>query len=359
VQFRQLRIDNLRILEHVELELGPGWNLFLGANGAGKTTVLEAAFLLSHGRSFRGGAREALARMGGDGYSIYGDLVEPSGVARHVGIARTDGRLEARLDGIPVAAAELMRHVAVSCFEPGSHDLIAGPSDERRRFLDWGVFHVEPEFLGIWRRYQRALKQRNALLRRAAPDADLAPWDHELAHAAEPLTRMRRDYLDALRPQILALAGDLLVELGEPRLHFQPGFDADQSLETALAARRHRDQLRGHTGAGPHRADWSLTFERAPRREHLSRGQEKLCAFACVLGQARRLAADTGAWPVICLDDLASEMDLPHQRRIVATAGASGAQILATGTHEPDAIAHLEAPVRRFHVEQGRVAVLL
>ena len=355
----RLRIDNLRALERVEIAPGAGWNLFLGPNGAGKTSLLEAAFLLSHGRSFRSGINDVLVRRGSSGYSIHGELTGRTDTALRVGIARSGKRLEARMDGESVAVAELLRHVAVLCFEPGSHDLISGPTEERRRFLDWGVFHVEPDFLDTWRRYQRALKQRNALLRNSATDADLDLWDHELARAAEPLTAMRQRYFDSLRPLIVALASDLLAELGQPHLQFDAGFDTDQPLDRVLLARRGRDQARGHTSAGPHRAGWTLTFEGAPRREHLSRGQEKLCAFACVMGQASRFAADSGEWPIICLDDLASEMDLAHQRRIIATMGASDAQILATATHEPEAFAGLDAPVRRFHVEQGGVAVLL
>ncbi|GAA0712408.1 DNA replication/repair protein RecF [Dokdonella soli] len=359
MELRRLRIQNLRLIEQLELELASGWNLFLGTNGAGKTSLLEAAFLLSHGRSFRVGGQDALVRHGSSGYSVYGELETASSAIERVGLARNGGRLVARLAGESIAAAELMRHTAVLCFEPGSHELISGPSEERRRFLDWGVFHVEHDFLLHWRRYQRALKQRNALLRGDASGADLDVWDQELARAAEPLTMMRRDYFDALRPILAGLLRDLLAELGEPQLAFHPGFEAERPLAEVLAARRARDLARGHTSAGPHRADWSIGFETAPRREHLSRGQEKLCAFACVMAQAHLFAQRAGEYPVVCLDDLASEVDQAHQRMMVATVAASGAQVLATGTEEPAALAALGVSAKRFHVEQGRAAALL
>lgn len=360
MQLTHLRIENLRLIEALDLDLSSGWNLFLGANGAGKTSLLEAAFLLSHGRSFRGAARDALTRRGTAGYAVYGELSKSKGSTERVGVSRVGGRLEARLNRESVAVGELMRHTAVSCFEPGSHELIAGASEQRRRFLDWGVFHVEPSFLSDWRRYQRALRQRNALLRMGGDVAgDLDAWDHELASAAEPLTSMRRRYFAALQPLLVELGRELLAELGEPRLQFHPGFDDERSLLDVLASQRDRDRARGHTGTGPHRADWSVAFEAAPRREHLSRGQEKLCAFACVMAQARLYAATAGEWPVIGIDDLAAEVDLDHQRKLLAVLAASGAQVLVTGTEESPVLAGAGQPVARFHVEQGRVTRLL
>ena len=357
MDIRQLRIRHLRLIESLDLELGSGWSLFTGPNGAGKTSLLEAAFLLSHARSFRTAGRDALASHGHAGYSVFG-VMDEAGRLFRAGLARERGRFEARLDGEAVNASELLQRVAVVCFEPGSHALIAGAAEERRRFLDWGVFHVEPGFLALWRRYQRALRQRNALLRAGAPVADLVPWDAELAAAADPLSGMRAAYMDALSPHLIAVAAELLVELGPVELHFDAGYDTVVGLQAVLAGRRERDLGRGHTGAGPHRADWAVRFG-VNRREHLSRGQEKLCAFACLLAQVRLFHAVRGDWPVLCLDDLASELDPEHQVRVIATTDAIGSQILATGTVAPIGLDALRRPLSRFHVEQGRVHSLL
>ncbi|MGN6519724.1 MAG: DNA replication/repair protein RecF [Dokdonella sp.] len=355
MNLRELRIENLRVLAQVELAPAPGWNIFTGSNGAGKTSLLEAAYLLSHGRSFRTSVREALARDGSGGYSVFGEI-ERSGGRVRVGLARTARGLDARIDGAEVPIGELLRQTAVLCFEPGSHELIAGTSEERRRYLDWGVFHVEHEFLPTWRRYQRALKQRNILLRRLASPAELDPWDHELARAAAPLAAMRRSYFDALVPHVRLLLVDLLPELGEPMIEFDPGFDDTQSLVRVLADRLERDLARGHTGRGPHRADWALGFAAARRRDHLSRGQQKLSAFAFVLAQARLFAERAGEWPLICLDDLASEVDAEHQRRVLRAVAATRAQVFLTGTEESSALAEAVGAPARFHVEHGRVA---
>ncbi len=354
-----LRISNLRLIESLQLELAPGWNLFEGANGAGKTTLLEAVFLLSHGRSFRPGAREALAGPASNEYSVFAQTQTDGDRVSRVGIARTRGRHAARIDAETVTLAELTRRVAVVCFEPGSHALIAGGAEERRRFVDWGVFHVEHDFIEAWRRYQRALRQRNILLRAGldagVQDDSLSPWDHELAEAAEPLNRFRSAWIATLRPVLAEHLARFLPELGELTIRFEPGWDTDRNLREVLAVNRKRDLARGFTSRGPHRADWSLEFPRAPRREHLSRGQEKLCALACALAQAALFATQRGHWPVICLDDLASELDAAHFRSVIENLHATPAQVLATGTDTSAFMSASADTIAMFHVEHGEV----
>lgn len=355
----ELRIDNFRLIRSLELALPAGWNVFSGPNGAGKTSLLEAIYLLSHGRSFRQGAKEALAGPASDGYAVHATVQTGEHAPVRIGLARSGGRLEARVNGLSEPLSEMIRHNAVACFEPGSHALIAGPSDERRRFLDWGVFHVERGFLVAWRRCQRALKQRNAVLRQDPGAAELAAWDHELAEAAAVLTRLRCAYIDALRPILIEALAFVLAELGEPALCFDRGWNAECGLLDVLRDTRDRDLARGFTGRGPQRADWSITFDKAPRREHLSRGQEKLCALACVLAQARLHAARTGDWPILCLDDLASELDQTHQVRVLRALAPHPIQLLLTGTFEPAGLDQVDVSLSRFHVEQGEVRALL
>jgi DNA replication and repair protein RecF len=360
MKFESLRIAGLRCLESVSLTPAPGINVFVGPNGAGKTSVLEAAYLLSHGRSFRAGSRDVLLKRGASALSVFAEVRSEDGRTRRLGLGREGGRWQARVDGDSAASlGALVQECAVVCFEPGSHDLIAGASDERRRFLDWGLFHVEHAFVNQWRRYQRALKQRNAVLRGGGPlDAGmLEPWEAELATAGEGMTAFRRGYLDRLIPHIQGFTANVLPELGDFSIRYRPGWDEGADLATTLAERRLRDLGRGHTTVGPHRADFSIAFEQAPLREHLSRGQEKLCALACLLGQASLHAEIRGEWPVVCLDDLASELDRTHQEWVVAQLLGRDVQVFITGTEIPSALA--DQSVTMFHVEQGVVAALL
>lgn len=359
MRFERLHLQGLRCVSDLGLDLAPGFNVLVGVNGAGKTSVLEAAFLLSHGRSFRSGARDALVQRGAAGLSIFSTVRHDEGTMHRLGLGREGARWDARLDGQAVSLGQLIRECAVVCFEPGSHALIAGGAEERRRFLDWGVFHVEQEFLAAWRRYQRALKQRNSLLRGVeVPDSALfGPWEAELARTGTLIHQWRRAYLDALLPLLREQAALLLPELGDLDLRYRCGWPEGESLAEVLASQRLRDQGRGHTTSGVHRADWSVSFELAPQREHLSRGQEKLTALVCVLAQARLDAQHRGEWPIVCLDDLASELDQAHQAAVVNSLRGTAAQVIITGTELPKVLEHL--PIHMFHVEQGQLTPLL
>lgn len=367
------RLDarGLRRFVDVSLLPAPGVNLITGENGAGKTSVLEALHLMAYGRSFRGRVRDGLVRAGDPALEVFvewreslpGSAVGDDGSVlrqRKAGLRHTGQDWTGRLDGGPVAQlGELCAALAVVTFEPGSHALITGSAEIRRRYLDWGLFHVEPGFTEVWRRYMRALKQRNALLKMRVRDAQLEAWDRELADTGEPLGRWRQQYLDELMPRFVALASELAPALGADRLDYLPGWRREEmSLSDALLLARERDQMAGFTSVGPHRADWRIGFSGLPGREALSRGQAKLSALSALLGQAEHHAAVRREWPVIALDDLASELDRNHQGRVLERLLDSRAQVFITGTEPPSALAALARDVTRFHVEHGAIGLV-
>ncbi len=360
-----LSIEDLRAFHQVRLDPVTGINVLAGDNGAGKTSVLEAIHLLSSGRSFRGGVRDSLIRRGQPEFRIYSEIVaEPVERRVGMGLSRSLRGWSARIDGQPVdVLTRLFQELAVVCFEPGSHALISGGSEQRRRFLDWALFHVEPDFLSVWRRYQRALRQRNVLLKRTAGATDLEPWEHELAVHGIALNRLRERWLANLRPTLSAMIARFAPGLGEATPKYSPGWSPADEGETGLLAAlrqaRGRDQALGHTTVGPHRADWSLPFEAAPVREMLSRGQEKLVVLACLLAQAQAFSGVRGQWPVLVLDDLPSELDRHHLAHTLDWLASVPAQSFITATALPELPAATCRPTRMFHVEQGRIGALL
>lgn len=355
MQLERLTLDRFRCFSSVQWQPEPGINLIVGDNGVGKTSLLEAAHLLANGRSFRGRVRDGLVRHGDESLEIFAQWREGENRNRRAGLRHSGRDWQARLDGQVVASlAELCTALAVLSFEPGSHALVSGGSEARRRCIDWALFHVEPEFLAVWRRCARAIKQRNALLKARPRAADLDPWDHELAVAGEAITRMRALYLAKLEPYLADNLTRFVPELGPFALEFLPGWKRDsQPLLSALAQARERDLALGHGSVGPHRADWRLAFERLPDWSVVSRGQEKLVALSCVLAQARCHAASRGEWPVIAFDDLGSELDGEHQSRVLQDLATSGAQVLVTGTAIPSTMTAANATV--FHVEHGQI----
>lgn len=358
----RLQVWNLRVLDSVELRLSAGLNFLVGANGAGKTSVLEAVHLLSYGRSFRAGGRDALIRRGAEVARVFAELSDDTGLRSRLGIERSGQSWRGRVDDSDVSQlSELFRRCAVGCFEPGSHELISGTSELRRGLLDWGVFHVEPDFLQSWRRYQRALKQRNSLIRDQSPDDWFPPWEREMAEAAVVVERMRRGYAQALAAAVERTCAELLQEFSGTRFELVSGWKSDppegaEATAERLAEERGRDRLRGFSRRGPHRADWSLVFDQIPRREHLSRGQEKLCALAMVLAQIDCLQRLSGDWPILLLDDLGSELDMEHQARVLNWLQSRPLQALISGVELPAALGARPAAV--FHVEHGRVGAI-
>lgn len=359
----RLRVASVRRIEAAELLPSPGINLITGDNGAGKTSLLEALHLLAYGRSFRGRVRDGLIRTGEEAVEVFAEWQEQAPPrTRKAGLRHLGQRWEGRLDGESVSQlGELCAALAVVTFEPGSHALVTGGGEPRRRLIDWGLFHVEQaeggqEFLRLWRRYARALKQRNQLLKARVRDGQLDAWDHELAEAGEPLTRYRQRYVEQLEPELQAVADELIPSLGRPVLGFHPGWSRDQlSLADALLVARDRDLTYGYTSVGPHRADWRIDYPALPGREALSRGQAKLTALSILLAQAAHHAQAAGEWPVVALDDLASELDRNHQGRVLQRLVSSGAQVFITGTEAPSALSGMEIDPRVFHVEHGVV----
>jgi len=364
MRISRLQIENLRAFDRVEMEAAPGMNVLTGGNGAGKTSVLEALTLLSSGRSFRGGVREALIRRGQGELRVFAEVLsEPEDRRVGVGLARSLRGWAARIDGNAVESLpRLFQELAVVCFEPGSHALMSGGSEHRRRFVDWALFHVEPEFLPAWRRYQRALRQRNAVLKTAGSDADLLPWELEMAQQGARLSTQRRAWLERLIPGLAGMLSGFIAELGAVTPRFMPGWsggDDAVSLAQALETSRHRDRLLGHSTVGPHRADWALSFEAAPVREMLSRGQEKLVVLSTLLAQAEAFFNVRGQWPILLLDDLPSELDAAHLQRTLDWLSATPAQSFVTATAPPPLSAAPVRASRLFHVEQGKIAPLV
>jgi DNA replication and repair protein RecF len=213
--------------------------------------------------------------------------------------------------------------------------------------MDWAVFHVEPDFIDVWSRYARALKQRNAALK--STPAQAAAWDAEVAKQGELIASLRQHFLERLQPHWAVTVRELTGL--EVELHYARGWAADVTLAEALIAARDRDTTRGMTHVGPHRADVVVRLERGLARETLSRGQQKLIAAAMTLAQLNLIRELTGTIPTLLLDDPAAELDRTRLAKFVAQVRRLQCQLIVTSL-SPEASLFGE-PDRVFHVEQG------
>jgi len=379
VHLERLHIQGLRNIAEASLELGPGFNYLYGQNGAGKTAVLEAIYLLARGRSFRARNINQLVSQGAVEMLIRAELSNAAGLQR-MGFSR---RLEQQSSvstfslngqvrqGFSVLATEL----AVQTLLPDAAELVYGAPGERRRFLDWGLFHVKQNYLGLSRRYHRTLQQRNAWLKTVSAGDGLGekadPWLQQLLEAGKAVSVAREEYVRQLEmpftKALNSLSGDMDVHLD----YAWGGLASEAEYGKKMSESFARDVKFGMTHRGPHRADLSIIVEdegggvSAPAKtsmkagERLSRGQAKVTASALMLAQVALQRESVGQGSVVLIDDLGAELDAAHWRRFLVTLEQLGCQVIATSTQPPDKqgwLTGINCDV--FHVEQGAVSRL-
>lgn len=241
--------------------------------------------------------------------------------------------------------------LVVQVLEPEIHQLIADGPDQRRRFLDYGVFHVEPTYLKAWRRYKTALKQRNAALRLGQSESTMAPWEQALLEEGAIVDGLRAGYVHMLSETVSALTPEL--GLPDVRIDYRPGWNDAKSMEEALNEARDRDRQQATTSVGPHRADLRIQWAGRMARQQVSRGQQKLLASSLVLGQAKLLAALKSNQVVLLVDDPAAELDRDSLSRLMTVVMSVPGQLILTSI-EPE-LGALPTDTTMFHVEHGVV----
>jgi DNA replication and repair protein RecF len=348
VPLSALEIRQFRCFEGLELRFDRDYNLCLGPNASGKTSLLEAVYYLGRGRSFRTRRLHSLIRSGAHEFLLVGTS-EGRGVATTLGIRGTRTSSEVHVAGGKASATDLGRLFSPYVIDPEVHRLLEDGPQRRRRFLDWGVFHVEPGFLALWQRYYRALRQRNAALKLRGVGGPSGPWDRELLEAGELLTAMRGRYLERMSP-LLGTMGEAL--LGAPvTVLYQPGWPSGLDLAAALAEALPRDERYGQSHVGPHRADLTVRVGGLPARERVSRGQQKLLAAALTLAQLSIQEREEPGLGALLLDDPAAELDAESLSRLVAVVRGLGVQLFVTSLD--GRLPGFGAPGAMFHVEQG------
>ena len=348
---RLFRATHFRCLENAELVLGPRFNLISGANASGKTSLLEALAYLGRGKSFRGASTSNLTQHGKEDFVLFGEVDRAEGKIS-VGVRNGREGLEVRVAGENASgAAALAEALPLQVIDPEVHNLIAGGPELRRRFLDWVAFHVEHDHLMIWRRFKRALKQRNAALKSRSSEAAIRSWNAEFLGLAEKLDESRRRVLE-LTTESLQEHGQALLG-AELAFEYLRGWPREKSLESALEGGIERDLQMGSTQSGPHRADIKVSYDERQARKLVSRGQQKLLASSMILAATETAQAALEKPLLLLLDDPAAELDGDSIARLMAAVSALGCQVVATSL-DPEALVFPEEPVM-FHVEQGVV----
>jgi DNA replication and repair protein RecF len=346
---RRFKVSDFRCIETAELTFSPDFNLIYGSNASGKTSLLEALAYLGRGKSFRGASTGNLVRHGASEFVLFGET-EADGLGRRLGVRNSREGLEVRIDGSGEGGvAALAEALPLQVIDPEVHSLVAGGPEQRRRFLDWVAFHVEHDHLHIWRRFRRALKQRNAALKAGSGAAAIRSWDAEFVELSMQLDESRRRSLEVATMSLMEYGLGLLgTELG---FEYQQGWSKDKTLERSLEEGLARDRQLGSTQHGPHRGDLKVSYDERQARKLVSRGQQKLLASAMILAATDTAQAALERPLLLLLDDPAAELDGDSLSRLLNAVAGLGCQVVATSL-EKGAL-DVPAGAAMFHVEHG------
>ena len=350
-----LSIAGVRNLSDVQVALPPGACALYGANGSGKTSFLEAIHLLGVGRSFRTHQSKPVIQHDKDFCRVVG-RVGSAGHMVTMGLEKhRDGGVRARVAGQNAPSlSELAQKLPLIVLDTDALGVVTGPPEGRRRLLDGTLFHVEQGFLSLWKRYAKAVRQRNSGLRRGIINSDAA-WRSELAQTGEQLTAARAGAASELAEELAALAPTISRDLAAVQVMFRPGWDRSVTLSEALERSAVSDATQGFTQIGPHRADLRFMVEGVAAADLLSRGQMKLLVVALKLVQGRLIERAAAQAPVYLVDDLPAELDKRHCASVCSQL-ASGRQVVLTAVDRGSIeTAWGSESLQLFHVEQGCV----
>lgn len=354
MKLTELTLTHFRNFSHYTFTPAPQFNLIVGPNGRGKTSLLEAIYFLGFNRSFRNRSHQSIIQHQQNFCRIVGHCMDDKAHETVIGIEKQNDASQSQLkiSGQDArGAAELARLLPIQLIHHETfHLLDAGPK-HRRTFLDWGSFYAEPLYFTTWQRFQRALKQRNALLKNS--DADqLDFWEQEMAAQGLLIEQYRRLYLTLLLPILEEVLQSFLLPTGLT-VDYHAGWDTTRNYLHSLQQHRKRDALLGHTQHGPHRADLLIRINQHDADHILSRGQQKMLSFALRVAQAILLLRLSNQHCLFLVDDLAAELDSTHIELACATLSRLPCQIFITAVHQSLFKDQSECyNMTLFHVEQ-------
>ena len=350
----RIQISNFRNILDANLTFNSEINWIVGGNGSGKTSLLEALYCLGCARSFRTSNFNQLVRHESNGLNIFAQIRSDLDKRINIGIQVSENQKRIRVDNTEIrVASNLAEHLAVQVITPDQNKLIEEGPRYRRKYLDWGLFHVEHRFKSDWGRLTKILKQRNAQLKVARNYGDIQHWDQEYIEVSESIRQAREKYTLELVTYIekytTKLSGFLPVSIS-----LYNGWSSDKSLADCLYEHFELDRKRGVTQYGPHKSDLKIKTNNSLFRDIASRGQIKLLAAILKLSQLDHLREEVHRDAILMIDDLSAEFDPHNQLRIFNWALTTGAQLFVTCTDESiQRNINQSCKYQMFHVEHG------
>lgn len=353
--FRNLKSAMLSLPQH-------GLCVISGPNGSGKTSLLEAIYALTYGKSFRTSDPTQLVQNDQDNFTLFASLISNSNQETTIGVQRDrKNGIIAKCMGEPAKFSEIARILPVRVISPTeAYTLINGGPEHRRRFLDWGVFHVKHSYWGLHKKLTRIIKQKSAALKMRCSDQELLQWNQMLCEVSYALDEMRQEYINQLK-QVLAEYQARLPSINTVMLEYFPGWERELGdLSTQLSTVSKQERQQGHCLIGPHRAELQLNTVFGTSKDQLSRGRQKMLAIALYLAQGELLYREMGQHPLYLIDDFSSELDIEGQKLLVDALNLEDKQVIITTLDENnpvlEKICYENQRVRRYTIIAGSLS---
>ncbi|KEY91461.1 DNA replication and repair protein recF [Candidatus Photodesmus blepharus] len=350
----RLIIHQFRNIKSCDIELETGFNFLVGPNASGKTSLLEAIYMLGYGRSFKGVLTRYVIQNECDELFVHGRFLNTLQCEIPIGIhERRNGTKEIKIRGQSgQKVVQLAQVLPLQLIHPEGFDLLVDAPKYRRAFIDWGVFHIESEFYSVWSRFKRLNKQRNALLKVVSNYRELSYWDQEMARLSENISIWRGKYIEKINVMVKCICNLLLPEF-DIELKYYQGWEKNMLYKQILERSFERDQSLGYTLNGPNKADLKIKVDKTSAKDVLSRGQLKLMVCALRIAQGQYLTQMTGKPCIYLIDDFASELDSQRRKYLADCLKATGSQVFVSSISESQIFDMYDSNDRIFNVKSG------
>ena len=351
MRFDTLNVNYVRNIDNIQIQPSAGLNLIIGPNASGKTALLEAMHLLSRARSFRTPRIKEVIQREQKVLQVSAKISKLGKGLVSTGIEKGHGSTAIKYRGEQLkTVSEQANNIPLITFTPDSHVLVTGGPKERRHWLDWALFHVEPKYIGTWRDYQKALRNRNNLLKNGGSAPQMRGWESRMVDEAKALDGFREVFTKKLQQQLNITAREVFSNL--PDLSIKKSYPDSQSFAEHLEREREKDRQIGYTRYGPHKIDIVFKAKEVLIAQSYSRGQIKRFIASLLVAEARSYQEINGEKPVLLIDDFAAELDAGGRQDLLSLLKAYGGQIFLTSTEMLEDIS-LSDEGSVFHVERG------
>lgn len=330
-------------------------NLFYGENGSGKSSIVEAIFILGRAKSFRSHSIKSVISFSDTQLIVSAQLLQSNGNNLNLGVQLDNKNIRCHINHqITKKRSDLAYALPLQIIHPKSYELLDGGPQLRREFLDWGVFHDNENFLTLYSKFKVALNQRNALLK-SKQVQHIHVWNKELIYYGTIVNSYRDIYLQKFKPIFLNIL-KCFFQIENIDLKLLPGWDTTISLEDILLSTLEKDLRYGFTQNGPHRGDFQLTIDDRLVKEVVSRGQLKLFVISLKLAQMQLLLSEQANNGCFLIDDFSAELDIENREKLLLYLSKMNCQIFITAT-EISEFGNLNKinNYKMFHVEHGNI----